>query len=126
MLSDYVYGPNIRSYTCFDAHFAERYGLAEAIIFNQIYFDFMQEYQQREFSKWKQDEGWMEEQGRSWSRYRETALFGRFAELFDQTLIQSAFAHLCAEGLLYLRPSVTEGYYWVSIGEESEGASCPK
>lgn len=123
MLNDYVYGPMAYPHIHFDSRFAKRYGIVEAIIFDQLYYDFLTELQMKLSSGWPRDEGWIEEAGRWWRRYTSRYLFGSFSVLFDAQEHKRAVGHLCQEGLLFLKPSVTDGYWWIAIGEESEHAT---
>lgn len=118
MLKDYVYGPVMPPYICCDGRFARKYGICEAIIFNFLYHDFLTTSQMKRYGGWHKEDGLIEESGRLWRCHSETNLFGFFADIFDKQQHRDAINHLCDEGLLYLRPSLTEGYYWVCIGEE--------
>lgn len=120
MLKDYEYGPILPPYICCDGRFAKKYGIAEAIIFNLLYHDFLTTSQKIRYGGWHQDDGWREEDGHLWRCHSGNNLFGCFDGIFDEQQHRDAIAHLCNEGLLYLRPSLTEGYYWISIGKESD------
>lgn len=118
MLKDYVYGPIMPPYICCDGRFAEKYGIVEAIIFNYLYHDFVTTSQMKRYGGWHQEDGWMEADGHMWRCCSETNLFGCFTGIFNEQQHRDAINHLCNERLLHLRPSLTDGYYWISIGEE--------
>lgn len=120
MLKDYVYGPIMPPYICCDGRFARRYGITEAIIFNFLYHDFLTRAQMKRYGGWHEEDGWMEEGGRLWRCNSQEILFGGFNGIFSEQQHKDAIRHLCDEGLLFVRPSVTDGYYWVSIGEEAD------
>lgn len=122
MLRDYEYGPILPPYICCDGRFAKKYGITEAIIFNFLYHDFLTRSQMKRYGGWHEEDGWIEEGGRLWQYNSQKVIFGWFAGIFSEQQHKDAIKHLCDEGLLFLRPSVTDGYYWISIGEESEGA----
>ena len=76
----------------------------------------------KRYGGWHEGDGWMEEGGRLWRCNSQKVLFGWFAGIFSEQQHKDAIKHLCDEGLLFLRPSATDGYYWISIGEEPERA----
>lgn len=121
MITDYSYGPVMWPYICCDGRFAKKYGIAEAISFNFLYHDFMTASIMKKHDGWHNEDGWMEEGGHIWRCHSENTLFGCFAGIFEEQQHRDAIKHLCEEALLFVRPSVTDGYYWISIGEEPEG-----
>lgn len=118
MLSDYIYGPVMYPYVCFDARFAERYGVTEAIVFNHLYHDFLVEVQMKTSSGWARDDGWIKEAGRWWRMHTTDSLLNEWHNFIDAQQVKVAIEHLCKEKVLYVRPSMTNGYWWVAIGEE--------
>lgn len=122
MLRDYSYGPTRLPLISFDARFAIKYGITEAIIFNDLYFDLSMRLKimQRRNRTWNEHNGWIEEGGYWWMRCTEEYLFDEFSILFSKRERKVAIKNLCDAGLLCIRPSMTAGYYWIRIGEESD------
>ena len=120
MIKDYMIGPSMRPYCCFDIRFAEKYGLEEAIVFNSLAHDIMMMEQMNESRKhWGGEPGCMEEGGIFWVRVTEKLLF-HASSLFTEPQIRQIIRNLESFGLLYVRPSMTKGYFWIALGEEKE------
>lgn len=122
MLENYAYCPANFPAIFFDVRFAKKYGIAEAIIFNDLYYSFTESLKMmlHRYKTWGECDGWIKEGGYWWERYTADYLFGRYKTLYDEQTHKNAIKNLCDRGLLYLRPSLTEGYYWLRIGEEVE------
>ena len=120
MLKDYTYFPSSVPCVGFDIRFAAKYGYEEAIVFNDLYLLTQIIYRQHQYKAkhWLDAGGCMEEDGVVWFCLAEEYLYGRIAPFFDGYRIRAVLLRLEQEGLLTIRPSATDGCYWVAIGEE--------
>lgn len=121
MLEDYSYcraGPRD---VFFDGAFARKYGIKEAILFNFLYCHYTDNLKMKLADRWHDHEdGWMNEGGHWWQRCFADLLFKWYKIIFDEQEHKDAIKSLCDAGLLYVRPSMTDGYYWIAIGEEQD------
>ena len=106
MIRDYIIGPSMYPYGCFDIRFAEKYGIEEAIVFNR--------------RCWGGVSGCMEDGGIFWVRVTEKFLFRGNSKLFSETKAKEIVKNLEDFGLLFVRASLTKGYFWIALGEEKE------
>ncbi|MEQ2655934.1 hypothetical protein AAAT68_03595 [Lawsonibacter asaccharolyticus] len=120
MIKDYMIGPSMYPYGCFDIRFAKKYGIEEAIIFNILAHEIILMTQRDESRKyWGGEPGCMEEGGHFWVRFTENFLF-HTSTLFTEAKIRQTLRNLESSGLLLVRPSMTKGYFWITLGEERE------
>ena len=120
MIKDYMIGPSMYPYGCFDMRFAEKYGLEEAIVFNVLAHEILLTKQTDEERRcWGGVSGCMEEGGIFWVRVTEKFLFHTLS-LFKEANIRQIIKNLESFGLLFVRPSMTKGYFWIALGEEND------
>lgn len=115
----YELGPVIYPACFFDFRFAEKYGICEAILFNGIAHEIYLVQQFPENAKKHNFLGTMEEGGHLWVRFTEKRLYHPFPNLFDDETTKKAIEHISGSGVILIRPSMTEGYYWVALGEDA-------
>lgn len=122
MLENYIYCPATSSEIFFDARFAAQYGVNEAIIFNNLYYAYSESLTMTKHRSkiWHDESGWLREGGYWWERCTQKYLFERFSIFLCEQEHKTAIKNLCDAGLLYVRPSMTEGYYWIRFCEGSE------
>lgn len=119
MLKDYEIGPVIFPAVFFDTRFAKKYGINEAIIFNNLAHGIYFTAQQAKYrSYWNDMCGGIVEDGKFWLRCPERYLFGSICPLFDENKIRDILKNLEGQGVFLIRPSLTSGYYWVTFGPE--------
>lgn len=121
MIRDYIIGPSMYPYGCFDIRFAEKYGIEEAIVFNTLAREIMLTEQTDESRRcWGGVSDCMEDGGIFWVRVTEKFLFRGNSKLFSETKAKEIVKNLEDFGLLFVRASLTKGYFWIALGEEKE------
>lgn len=100
---------------CFDARVAEAFGIACALVLNNLVcIDDDSKLLYRHYAKKRQVEGVMKENGLIWSRHGLKQLSAQFP-FYTSVKILNALKKLEQNGLIKVRPSLTDGFYWVAV-----------
>lgn len=100
---------------CFDARVAKKLGISCALVLNNLVcIDDNSKLLYRHYAKKRQVEGVMNEDGLIWSRHSLKYFSDQFP-FYTQGKILNALKKLEENDIIKIRPSLTNGFYWVAI-----------
>ena len=100
---------------CFDARIAEQFGIDCALLLNHLVcIDDNNKLLLRHYGERRQIEGVMQERGLIWSRH-SLQYFSRLFPFYRPGKILNVLEKMKKIGLIELRPSLTDGFYWVAV-----------
>lgn len=106
--------PVLYPIVCFDERIAKKYGVCEAILFNEIAHDITAE---KDYGVSREH---ITEGDSFWVRFYAPALGRPCAELFGAQEAVRALRHLETSGLLRFRPDKDGAFRWIALGGEPE------